>query len=53
MTRLPIIPADGSVLIRDGGAILGAVGVSGASSEEDRKCAEAGLARVLRLGGAA
>ena len=47
MTRLPIIPVDGSVLIRDDGAVLGAVGVSGASSEEDRECAEAGLARVL------
>jgi glc operon protein GlcG len=52
MTRLPIIPADGSVLIRDGGAVLGAVGVSGASSEEDRECAEAGLAHVLSRGGA-
>jgi glc operon protein GlcG len=47
MTRLPIMPADGSVLIRDGGAILGAVGVSGATSEEDRECADLALARVL------
>jgi uncharacterized protein GlcG (DUF336 family) len=47
LTRLPIIPADGSVVIRDGDAVLGAVGVSGATSEEDRECADAGLARVL------
>ncbi len=47
MTRLPIMPADGSVLIRDGSALLGAVGVSGATSEEDRECADLALARVL------
>jgi glc operon protein GlcG len=47
MTRLPLIPADGSVVIRDGGAVLGAVGVSGAKPEEDRECAEAGLRAVL------
>jgi glc operon protein GlcG len=53
MTRLPLIPADGSVLIRDGSVVVGAVGVSGATSEEDRECAEAALARVLSQGGAA
>jgi uncharacterized protein GlcG (DUF336 family) len=47
MVRLPIIPADGSFLIRDGDAVLGAVGVSGAKPEEDRACAEAGVAAVL------
>jgi glc operon protein GlcG len=47
LTRLPIIPADGSVVIRDGGAVLGAVGVSGAKPEEDRACAEAGLGAVV------
>ena len=47
LTRLPLIPADGSVVIRDGGAVLGAVGVSGAKPEEDRECAEAGVAAVL------
>jgi glc operon protein GlcG len=46
LARVPIIPADGSVLIRSGGAVLGAVGVSGAKPEEDRACAEAGLAAV-------
>jgi glc operon protein GlcG len=47
LTRLPLIPADGSVVIRDGDAVLGAVGVSGAKPEEDRACAEAGIAAVL------
>jgi uncharacterized protein GlcG (DUF336 family) len=46
LTRLPLIPADGSVVIRDGEAALGAVGVSGAKPEEDRACAEAGIAAV-------
>lgn len=44
MTRLPLIPAAGSLCIRDGdGTVLGAVGISGASSEEDRECAQKGL----------
>jgi glc operon protein GlcG len=47
LTRLPLIGADGSVVIRDGEAVLGAVGVSGAKPEEDRECAEAGLRAVL------
>jgi uncharacterized protein GlcG (DUF336 family) len=47
MVRVPIVPADGSVVIRDGEAVLGAVGVSGAKPEEDRACAEAGVAAAL------
>ena len=47
LVPVPIIPADGSVVIRDGGAVLGAVGVSGARSDVDRACAEAGVAAVL------
>jgi uncharacterized protein GlcG (DUF336 family) len=47
LTRLPLMPADGSVVIRHDGAVLGAVGVSGAKPEEDRECAEAGLAAAL------
>lgn len=44
MTRLPLIPAAGSLCIHDGnGNVIGAVGVSGASSEEDRECAQKGL----------
>jgi uncharacterized protein GlcG (DUF336 family) len=47
LTRVPIIPADGSALIRDGGTVLGAVGVSGAQSDEDRACADAGISAVF------
>ena len=47
MVRLPIIPADGSLVIRDGDTVLGAVGVSGAQSDKDRACAEAGVAAAL------
>ncbi len=47
LTRLPLIPAAGSLVIRDdSGAVVGAVGISGASSDEDRNCAEAGLAAL-------
>jgi uncharacterized protein GlcG (DUF336 family) len=47
LTRVPIIPADGSAVIRDGKAVLGAVGVSGAQSDEDRVCADAGISAVF------
>lgn len=47
MTRLPIIPGQGSVVIRDGATVVGAVGVSGATSQEDLACAEAGVAALL------
>ena len=47
MVRVPLVPADGSVVIRDGEKVLGAVGVSGARPDQDRACAEAGLAAVL------
>jgi glc operon protein GlcG len=46
LVRLPIMPALGSVLIRSGETVLGAVGVSGAASEQDLECARAGLARL-------
>jgi glc operon protein GlcG len=46
MVRLPMIPGAGSVLIRRGSAVLGAVGVSGALPDQDRECAEAGLAAL-------
>jgi uncharacterized protein GlcG (DUF336 family) len=46
MVRMPMIPGAGSVLIRRGGAILGAVGVSGGLPEQDKECAEAGLSPV-------
>jgi glc operon protein GlcG len=46
LTRLPLMGADGSALIREGDSVLGAVGVSGAKPEEDRACADAGLAAL-------
>jgi uncharacterized protein GlcG (DUF336 family) len=47
LSRLPLIPGAGSVVVRDGsGTVLGAVGVSGASADEDRACAEAGLTAI-------
>jgi uncharacterized protein GlcG (DUF336 family) len=46
LVRMPIIPAQGSVLIRRGDLVLGAVGVSGAAPGQDKACAEAGLRAV-------
>jgi glc operon protein GlcG len=43
LARTPLMPALGSVLVRSAGQVLGAVGVSGASGEEDLECAQAGL----------
>jgi uncharacterized protein GlcG (DUF336 family) len=43
LSRLPLIPAQGSQLVRRGDAVLGAVGVSGGKPEQDLLCAEAGL----------
>lgn len=45
MTGGKVVPLAGGVLIRDGdGAIVGAVGVSGAKPEQDAVCARAGIA---------
>lgn len=46
LVRLPIIPGRGSVLVRRGDAVLGAVGVSGGHPDQDKECAEAGLASL-------
>jgi uncharacterized protein GlcG (DUF336 family) len=44
MTRLPLIAGAGSIVIRDsGGAVVGAVGISGGKPDEDRACCEAGI----------
>lgn len=47
LTRLPLIPAAGSLLLHQGESVIGAVGVSGARSEEDLDCARAGVRAVL------
>ena len=36
------VPAQGGVVVREGGSVAGAVGVSGATSEEDEMIARAG-----------
>ncbi len=46
LARLPIIPGLGSALVRRGGSVVGAVGVSGGKPEQDLDCAEAGLATL-------
>jgi glc operon protein GlcG len=46
LARLPILPALGSVLIRRDGAVLGAVGCSGAAADQDKESGQAGLAAV-------
>jgi uncharacterized protein GlcG (DUF336 family) len=46
LVRMPLIPAQGSLLIRRGDRVLGAVGVSGAAPGQDKACAEAGLRAI-------
>jgi uncharacterized protein GlcG (DUF336 family) len=41
-----MIPVPGGVLIQDGGVLLGAVGVSGDTSDNDEACAVAGIEAV-------
>ena len=43
LTRVPIVPGLGSVLVRKGDAVAGAVGVSGGRPEQDLECAQAGV----------
>jgi uncharacterized protein GlcG (DUF336 family) len=38
-----LIPVPGGVLIRSGSAIIGAVGITGATSDQDEACAVAGI----------
>ena len=38
-----MVPVPGGVLIQDGGALLGAVGISGDTSENDETCAVYGI----------
>jgi uncharacterized protein GlcG (DUF336 family) len=42
------IAAVGSLLLRDGAEIIGAVGVSGATSQEDEEIAQVGVAALRR-----
>ena len=47
LARLPLIPGPGALVIRDGEAVLGAAGASGASGDDDRACVEAGLRAIF------
>ena len=48
MTRLPLIAGAGSIVIRDGDArVIGAVGVSGGTPEQDRECCDAGITAMI------
>ena len=44
LTRTKLVPGPGSVLLERDGAVVGAIGVSGARPEQDLECAEAGAA---------
>jgi len=44
LTRTRLVPGQGSVLLERDGAVVGAIGVSGAKPEQDLECAEAGAA---------
>jgi uncharacterized protein GlcG (DUF336 family) len=43
MSAGKVVPVPGGVLIMDGNAIIGAVGASGGTSDEDEACAIAGI----------
>src|SRR2546430_1861794 len=46
-----VVPAAGGVLIKDGGgAVIGAVGISGDVSDKDEACALAGIAAARLVG---
>ena len=44
LVRVPLVPGLGSALIKRGGSVIGSIGVSGATPEQDLECAEAGAA---------
>jgi uncharacterized protein GlcG (DUF336 family) len=43
LVRVPLVPGLGSVLIKEEGSVVGALGVSGGSPDQDLECAEAAL----------
>ena len=46
LARVPLFPGPGSIAIRRGGECVGAIGVSGASAEQDFACAQAGIRAI-------
>ena len=47
LVELPLMPGPGSLLLRRNGVILGAIGISGATGEQDLECAQAAVRSVL------
>jgi glc operon protein GlcG len=43
LVRVPLVPGLGSMLIKDDGIVVGAIGVSGGSPDQDLECAQAAL----------
>ena len=48
MVRMPMIPGLGSLVIREDGRVVGAIGVSGGKPEQDQECAHGGLEASAR-----
>lgn len=46
LVRTPVFPVTGSLAIKRGDRCVGAIGVSGATSEQDLECAHAALAAL-------
>jgi glc operon protein GlcG len=45
LTRVPIVPGLGSVLVRRDDQVIGAIGVSGGKPEQDLECAQEAISR--------
>jgi uncharacterized protein GlcG (DUF336 family) len=43
LARGALIPVPGGVLIKNAGTVIGAIGISGDTSENDEECAVAGI----------
>jgi glc operon protein GlcG len=43
LVRVPIVPGLGSILVKHGDQLSGAIGVSGGRPDQDLECAEAGI----------
>jgi len=46
LARVPLIPGLGSLPVKRGDGVVGAVGVSGGRPEQDLECAEAGVGSI-------
>ena len=46
LVRVPLVPGLGSALVKRGGDVIGAVGVSGGRPEQDLECAGVGVSSI-------